>query len=152
MARVRESAQEFNLDMRFGRNELAIARVSPAARDEFIAHHRDWGSSIRIADVDMAGLKPAAEHDIDVFVRVAWYRVEQQDLLTTTLKQTWHEDGATTGWQLTSEQRVDGAIGLLGEPVVFLSPSEPRPPARFPTIRIGETVESAPGAAEEGAP
>jgi hypothetical protein len=152
MARVRESAQEFNLDMRFGRSELAIARVAPAARDDFVAHHRGWGSAIRIADVDMEGLKPSGEHDIDVFVRVAWYRVEQQDLLTTTLKQTWHDDGATTGWVLASEQRVDGAMGLLGEPVVFQSPTEPRAPAKFPTIRIGESVEGAAGASQEGSP
>jgi hypothetical protein len=141
MARVRESAQELNVDLQFGRNELAIARVAPSARDDFVAHHRGWGSIVRVADVDLQGMKPSGEHEIDVFVRVAWYRLDQQDLFTTIVKQTWHEDGVTTGWQLVSERRVDGAIGLLAEPVVYQVPTEPRAPARFPTIRIGENVE-----------
>jgi hypothetical protein len=152
MARVRESAQELNVDLQFGRNELAMARVAPSAREDFVARHRGWGSSVRIADLDLQGMKPSGEHDIDVFVRIAWYRLDQQDLLTTIVKQTWREDGLTTGWQLVSEQRIDGALGLLAEPVVFQSPTEPRPPARFPTIRIGESLERSTDVSSEGTP
>jgi hypothetical protein len=74
------------------------------------------------------------DHDVDVIVRVAWYRPEQQELCTTTLKQVWR---AKNGWQLVSEERLDGEIGLLGEPVVYQAPAVDRAPAQFPTVRLG---------------
>jgi hypothetical protein len=135
VARARENAQELNLDARFGRTELALEHVAVSAREEFVAHHRGWGSAVRIADVDFERMKPRGAHDVDIIVRVAWYRPEQQELLTTTVKQGWRD---TAGWQLVAEERLDGAVGLLGEPVVFQAPPDAREPARFPTIRLGD--------------
>jgi hypothetical protein len=135
IARARENAQELNLDARFGRTELALEHVAASAREDFAAHHRGWGSSVRIADVDFERMKPRGDHDVDIFVRVAWYRPEQQELLTTTVKQSWRD---TSGWQLVAEERLEGAVGLLGEPVVFQAPPGPREPAQFPTIRLGD--------------
>ncbi|HEY8041770.1 MAG TPA: hypothetical protein VIF15_18325 [Polyangiaceae bacterium] len=134
LARAQQTAQEYNLDARFGRTELAMAHVDPAVRDEFALHHRAWGTGVRVADVELAGMKAQGEHDVDVFVRVAWYRPEQEELRTTTLQQRWHDKD---GWQLMSEKRLDGDVGLLGEAVVFETPSAPRAPAQFPTIRLG---------------
>jgi hypothetical protein len=108
--------------------------VAPDARDEFAAHHRGWGTSVRIADVEMAGLHARSEHDVDILVRVAWYRPEEQELHTTTIKQAWRDKA---GWQLATESRVDGDVGLLGEPVVFEAPAVDRAPAQFPTVRLG---------------
>jgi hypothetical protein len=51
------------------------------------------------------------------------------------LEQHWHDKPA--GWQLVAERRVEGDVGLLGEAIVYESPSAPRPPAQFPTIRLG---------------
>jgi hypothetical protein len=135
VARARENAQELNLDARFGRTELALQHVAASAREDFVAHHRQWGAGVRIADVDFERMKPRGDHDVDIIVRVAWYRPEQQELLTTTVKQSWRDAG---GWQLVAEERLEGAVGLLGEPVVFQAPTEAREPARFPTIRLGE--------------
>jgi hypothetical protein len=134
-ARAQQTVQEFNLDARFGRNELVLERVAPAERDEFALHHRAWGASIRVADVELAGMKPQNDHEVDVFVRVAWYRPQEQELKQTTLKQHWRDK--IDDWQLISEQRLDGDIGLLGETVVFETPSAPKQPAQFPTIRLG---------------
>jgi hypothetical protein len=135
VARARENAQELNLDARFGRTELALEHVAASAREEFAAHHRGWGSSVRIADVDFERMKPHGDHDVDIIVRVAWYRPEQQELLTTTVKQSWRDAG---GWKLFAEERLEGAVGLLGEPVVFQAPPGVREPAQFPTIRLGD--------------
>jgi hypothetical protein len=137
VARARENAQELNLDARFGRTELALEHVAESAREEFATHHRGWGSSVRIADVDFERMKPRGDHDVDIIVKVAWYRPEQQELLTTTVKQGWRD---LKGWQLVSEERLDGAVGLLGEVVVFEGPSTPRDSAQFPTVRLGGHV------------
>jgi hypothetical protein len=135
MQLAQQTAQEFNLDSRFGRAELAMARVAPAERDEYALHHRAWGGAIHVADVEMAGMKPHGDADIDVFVKVEWYRVEEQELRTTTLKQGWH--GKTDGWVLVSEQRLDGDLGLLGDSIVVAAPPGPRQVPQFPTIRLG---------------
>jgi hypothetical protein len=136
--RAQQTAQDFNLDSRFGRNELALARVDSKVRDDYAEHHKAWGASVRIADVEMAGFKPHGDADVDVFVRVAWYRMDQQELRTTLLKQAWHSK--SDDWLLVSEQRMEGDPGLLGEPVVVQVPSEPRPTPQFPTVRLNGSV------------
>jgi hypothetical protein len=114
-----------------------IEHVAPAVRQDYLAHHRAWGDAVRVADVDVAGTSSPRERDLDVYVRVAWYRADDQDLHTTMLRQSWHDEGSA-GWQLVDERRVDGDVGLLAEPIVFATPATPRPPARFPTVRIGD--------------
>jgi hypothetical protein len=136
MARAQETAQEFNMNTRYGRNELAAEKVAASARQDFVAHHRAWGSKVRIAEVELQGLHPKGSHDAEVLVHVEWYRPEEQELRTTTLKQSWHD---ANGWELVAEQRVDGDIGLLGEPVVFEEPPEAKPPAQFPTVHLAGT-------------
>jgi hypothetical protein len=135
MSRVREVAQEFNTNARFGQNELLMEHVSPDARESFAAHHHAWGTGVRVADVEFSGLKPRGDHDADVFVRVSWYRIEQEELLTTVVKQDWHD---SAGWQLVSEERSSGDVGLLGETVVFQAPPAAPGPAQFPTLRLGQ--------------
>jgi hypothetical protein len=134
LASVQEVAQQMNLDAQFGRTEIAMDSVALDAREDFAAHHRGWGTSVRIADIELAGMRAHGDHDVDVLVRVAWYRPEQQELRVTTVKQGWRDK---KGWQLVAEQRLDGDLGLLGEPVAFAAPDVERAPARFPTIRLG---------------
>lgn len=146
LARAQETTQEFNLDRRFGRGEDAIEHVANASRDDYLLRHRAWGSAIRIADVEMGGVRINPDKDAEVMVRVSWYRPEQNDLHQTLLKQKWHDKD---GWKLVTEERIDGDAGLLGEAVVVESPAcapsgdgAPCPrsaaaPAQFPTIRLG---------------
>jgi hypothetical protein len=138
MAQAQETVQEFNSATRYGRSEVALEHVATAARDDFAAHHRAWGSGLRIADIEVAGVRPKGEHDAEATVQVSWYRPSEQELRITTLKQTWRDQ---VGWHLVSEERLDGDVGLLNEPIVYEAPAEPREPARFPTIRLGGTVE-----------
>jgi hypothetical protein len=135
LASAQEAAQELNLDARFGRTEIAMDHVAPPARDAFTAHHRAWGTSVRVADVELAGMRAHSEHDVEILVRVAWYRPEEEELHITTVKQGWKDKN---GWQLVDESRLDGDVGLLGETVVFQAPPESsHPPAQFPTVRLG---------------
>ncbi len=134
LASAQEAAQALNVDAQFGRTEIAMDSVAPDARAEFAAHHHGWGTTVRVADVELAGMRAHGEHDVDVLVRVAWYRPEEQELRSTTLKQGWRNKN---GWLLVTEQRLEGDVGLLGEPVVYEAPSVPRSPAQFPTVRLG---------------
>ncbi len=141
--RAQQVAQEFNTDSRFGRSDLVLGRVDPDERDEYSAHHKAWGTAVRVADIEMMGMKPHGDADVDVFIHVAWYRMNEQELKQTTLKQHWHSK--TDAWLLTSESRLDGDPGLIGEPVVQQAPTEARPPTQFPTIHIGGGGGAGPG-------
>jgi hypothetical protein len=134
MAQAQQTAQAFNMDARFGRSQLVLDQIAPAARDEYSLRHRDWGAAIRVADVELAGMKSNGDKQVDIVVRVAWYRPEQQELRSTTLEQAWR--AKLEGWELVGEKRVDGDVGLLGEAVVYQGPSEPPRPSQFPTVRL----------------
>ncbi len=135
IAKAQETAQTFNEDARFGRNELVLDQVSPAKREEFSAHHRAWGKAIRVADIELSGIKKHGDLDVDIVVHVSWYTPEQQELRSTLLQQTWHSK--SDAWQLVDEKRMDGDIGLLGEAVLVQAPNAPKMPSQFPTIRLG---------------
>ena len=138
-ARAQQIAQDFNVDSRFGRGEQVSDHIAPAARDEYAAGHRRWGSEVHLADIEIAGMKPKGERDLIVFVRVAWYMTRDQELHSTTLEQTWRDQAG--GWQLVAEQRHEGDIGLLGERIVYEAPATPHQAAQFPTIRLGHRDE-----------
>jgi len=133
-ARAQEAASELNVNARFGRMEMAAEHVAPAQREAFLARRRTWGGTVRVADYELAGVRMRGKADAESFVRVAWYRIDQGDLRTTMLKQTWHDFKGS--WQLVGEDRSDGDVGLFGEPTPDAEPARPKN-ARFPTIRLG---------------
>lgn len=136
-ARAQEAATELNVNTRFGRMELAAERVAPTARDAFVEHRKAWGANVRVADYEVASFKMKGEADAEMLVKVAWYRLDQGDLRTTTLKQQWHDFKGD--WKLVEENRADGDVGLIGEPAPAPAPIASGAPrnARFPTIRLG---------------
>jgi hypothetical protein len=139
IAAVQQSAQDLSVDARFGRMELAMEKVATAERDEFAAHHRAWGSQIRIADIELVGTRRKSADEIRVLLHVSWYRPEENELKQTTIEQIWSN---TNGWLLSQEKLADGDIGLLGEPVDRAPRAEASAPARFPTVRLrGATPE-----------
>ena len=153
-ARAQEAATELNVNTRFGRMELAAEHVAPAAREAFLARRKAWGSNIRVADYEMASFRMKGDSDAETVVKVAWYRIDEGDLHVTMLKQSWHDFRGD--WRLVEEQRADGAVGLLGEPVPVEPPRTTAKKAHFPTIRLGENTEpsapEAPPAKESAAP
>ncbi len=144
-AKAQEAALELNLNARFGRMEMAAEHISPKARDAFFERRKAWGGSVRVADYDLTGLKIIGEDDAESYVKIAWYRANEGDLRVTTVKQKWHSD-AKGDWKLTEEQRVDGDVGLLGEPPVARTTAAAAAPKRsqFPTIYLGSGAPEAP--------
>jgi hypothetical protein len=138
LARAQQAAQEFNLDSRLGHGELSLERVAPEAREQYTNQHRAWGTNVRVVDVELVGMKAQGERDVTAFVRVAWYRPEDEELRSTTVEQCWTDKPA--GWQLVREHRVEGEAGLLGEQVFYQGPEAPRP-RQFPTVRLSGSVE-----------
>ncbi len=145
-ARAQEAAAELNLNARFGRMELASEYVAPKARELFFERRKLWGGRVRVADYEITGMKMRGDEAAEVVMHVAWYRIDEGDLKSTTIRQGFH---AIHGeWKLVEESRVDGELGLLGEAVLTVPrPSgPPAPPARFPTIRLGaESTEAREG-------
>jgi hypothetical protein len=139
--KAQEAAQDLNLNTRFGRMELAAESVDGSARESFFEHRKAWGGKIRVADYEIQGMKMAKENDAaDVFVRIAWFRVDEGDLRVTTVQQKWKENNKGD-WKLFSEQRTDGDIGVFGEgggaPSDQKAKEGPKN-AHFPTIRLGD--------------
>jgi hypothetical protein len=136
-ARVQEAATEFNVNMRFGRMEMASEKVAAKHREDWGKRHKVWGNKVRIADTEMAGVKTISDKEAEVFVRVAWYRPEEQELKNTSIRQKWQN--ISGDWQLVSEERTEGEPGLFGEsaPAPAASSAPPKKHATFPTIRIG---------------
>ena len=62
------------------------------------------------------------------------FGINEGDLKVTTLKQKWHDFKGD--WKLTDESRIDGEIGLLGEPPPPAADQAPKR-TQFPTIRLG---------------
>jgi hypothetical protein len=151
--RAQEAALELNLNARFGRMELAAERISPKAREQFFERRKAWGGAVRVADYDLTGLKIQGEDDAESFVKIAWYRADDNDLRITTLKQKWHADGKGD-WKLTDEQRISGDLGLLGEPPAPRTdaPAATAKRSQFPTIYLGSGNGPATEATVQAAP
>ena len=141
-ARAQETALELNLNARFGRMELAAEHVAEPARAAFFDKRRGWGTSIRVADYDMTGLRMLKnDEDCETTVRVAWFRAAENELHSTTVKQKWHDFKGS--WKLTEETRADGDVGLLGEPPVASvapTPGARRPQFQSITLGTGNTT------------
>lgn len=138
-ARAQEAATELNVNTRFGRMELAAEFVAPDAREAFMARRKAWGGNVRVADYELAGFAMKGDSDAETLVRVAWYRANEGDLRTTTLKQKWHDYKGD--WRLVDETRAEGDVGLIGEPMAAPAPAAKTPAraAQFPTIRLGQS-------------
>jgi hypothetical protein len=137
-AKAQEAMRECNAHARFGRMVVAAEAVRPTERDAFLQRRLGWGSVVQIADSELLGMKMTDKSEAVCWVRVSWYRVQDGELRQTTIRQTWREKATSEDWELVAENREAGDIGLLGEHVEVLAPSEPRH-AQFPTVRIGGT-------------
>jgi hypothetical protein len=141
-ARAQEAANEFNLQTRFGRMEVATEKLVPASREELLRHRLGWGTRIRIGDSETAGIRMIGKEntEAEVSVKVSWYRQDEGELNVTVLKQRWRD--VNGDWRLFSEERADGNIGLIGEAVKRETERADARPVQFPTVRLtGASIE-----------
>lgn len=126
--RLTDSAIEMNTASRFGRMDVALEHVAADARQEFFKQHASWGRSVRIVDVEIAGMNLREKDEADVFLTVSWQRADEAELRLTHVAQRWRDD---RGWRLRSEERKGGDYGLLGEATVVMEP--PQSQSQFKT-------------------
>ncbi len=131
--RATDAARELNVAARFGRMDIAMALTSNAARKNFLARRGEWGRALRILDVELASMTmPDGDH-AEIQVDYSWTRIDEGVLRTTRVAQNWEDTGG--GWKLVRERRLQGDLGLFGEPVAA-PPGEPHPDVQFATKTI----------------
>lgn len=133
-AAAQEAARDLTTNLRFGRMEMVMEHVSAAEAGTYMTTHKAWGSSIRIADAELSGLRMVSKEEALITVQVSWYEPSTQELRNTTLHQTWKD--LKGGWLLTAEARADGDVGLLGEPRPAAAPEEAHHNAQFETVHL----------------
>jgi hypothetical protein len=129
---VSEVARDLNLAARFGQMDLAAEHTSDAHRKRFLESRAQWGTGVRVVDVELAQLNVPDSETAEVIVDVSWVRIDEGLLRSTRIRQNWQNPGG--GWQLDGEERIAGDFGLLGENVMILRP-ESRD-MHFPTKTI----------------
>jgi hypothetical protein len=135
-ARMQSTASDFNTDVRFGRTSLAVDKVAPKEREEFLARRKKWGGGIEIADYELLSAKMVGNEDAVVIVKYDWFDIAVNELHSSKLRQKWHSYKGT--WLLDAEALEAGARGLLGETVAEEGPAAPPRNVQFPTVRIGD--------------
>ena len=113
--RLRDSVVELNEETRWGRMDVAVKRVAPGFRDQFVMSHMRWGNDIQIADVEMLGMN-ANKEEGDAVSRVAirWYDQRSMVISDTVVRQNWKQHKQT--YILMSESVESGHPGLLAMP------------------------------------
>jgi hypothetical protein len=135
---MQEAATDFNTNVRFGRNELAVEQVLPESREDFLRHRKAWGKELNVADYELVSAKMVDDDNADVCIKYNWYNVSDNDLHVTTVKQKWKKRHGD--WKLASEARTEGDEGIFGEEGPTRVAGDPLAPrsVQFPTVRFGE--------------
>ena len=111
-----DAARDLNLAARFGQMSAAATHAAASERSNFLERRAEWGKSVRIVDTELAGFEMNQADRAEVFVDITWLRVDELEVRSTRVSQHWRDD-RDGGWQLFREKRVDGDVGLFGEPV-----------------------------------
>lgn len=100
---------------RFGRMDIVISAVKPADQAAYAESHADWGGIIRILDIEYGGAKLTGGDKAVVMMTVAWQRLDESMLRSTSLKQTW-QLASEQRWVIVKEEIAGGDAGLIKEP------------------------------------
>ena len=129
-----DAARDLNLAARFGQMGSAAAHASDKERPEFLKRRAGWGKTLRVVDTELAGFEMHDHDNAKVFVDIVWLRLDESTVRSTRIAQFWRDE-RVGGWQLVREKRVEGDLGLFGEPVERDAPTKD---AHFPTTVIHE--------------
>ena len=111
--RLTNSAYDVVMAARFGRMDIVIDAVKPEEREAFAEAHAEWGTRIRIVDIEFGGARIVEQEKAVVAMTVAWQRLDESILRTSAVKQTW-ERGER--WHIVGETVVGGDASLLITP------------------------------------
>jgi len=109
--RLTDAAYDMNVATRFGRMDLAYPYVSEEAQPQFARHHAGWGSTLRVLDLDLAGIRSMGPDAMAVDLVVTWHPVNEMTIRQTQITQHWKLE--RDDWHMVEEQRVGGDPGLF---------------------------------------
>ncbi len=95
-----DAARELNLSARFGNMDVAAKRAASETRADFLQRHALWGGTIRVVDVELAGMNmPDSDHAV-FQVDYSWMRANESTLRNTRVTQRW--SSLSGPWSLES--------------------------------------------------
>ena len=107
-----ETAALFHDDLRWGRMPAAELAVDAEMRAAFQAHHRTWGESVQVIDVEVDSVRSTTDHG-SVRLRVSWVHAgDSTDVRQTVVEETW--ESRLGAWKLRGERVVGGDPGVFG--------------------------------------
>ena len=112
--RASEAARELNVAARFGRLDRAAELTAADWRAKFVESRKEWGTNVRVYDVELAGFVMPERARADVEVDYSWARADEGTMRSTRVAQIWKDSGQ--GFRMVDERRIAGDAGLLGEP------------------------------------
>ena len=130
--RAQDAGNEFTTATRFGRMDVALERVNRDDREKFLRRHAAWGTTVRIVDCDILGVRLTDREHAEVALQVSWHRIDESEMRITHIAQHWRDRKGA--WLLDSEERAGGDVGLLGEATTAVRANTH--PVQFETITI----------------
>jgi hypothetical protein len=127
--RLTDNAIEMNTAMRFGRMDIAGDYVEQKARATFAVEHAAWGKSLRIVDLEYAGMQLKEKDEAETYVTVSWQTLADPTMHETKVVQHWTSDKGR--WTIDSET-TEGDPGLLAHVKMKLPPPRNQPAAAGP--------------------
>src|SRR5688572_27238902 len=113
-AKLTDSAYSLVEAARFGRMDIVLMSVAPEKQEAYAESHADWGGDVRILDIEYGGARIVSPEKAVVVMTVAWQRIDESILRSTSLKQTWRLGGEA--WRIDEEVVAGGDKRLLKEP------------------------------------
>ncbi|MDB4928101.1 MAG: hypothetical protein JWM10_585 [Myxococcaceae bacterium] len=109
-----ETAAVFHDDLRWGRLPAAETAVDTEMRAAFQAHHRGWGESVQVIDVEVESLRSTNDRG-SARLRVAWVHAgDSTDVKQSLVEEQWESRAGS--WRLRGETVIAGDPGLFGTP------------------------------------
>jgi hypothetical protein len=100
-----------NVATRFGRMDIALPYVAAEAQPQFARHHAAWGSTLRVVDLDLVGIRAMGPDAVAVDLVVTWHPVNEMTIRQSQITQRWLLE--QDDWRMVEEQRVGGDPGLF---------------------------------------
>lgn len=116
---LRDAVVGYNDALRFGRTDLALERVAPTLRTQFVGSHYRWGRALEITDYEVVNVEAAGaelEHAAS-YVTYGWVERGSVYVRETLVRQEWRKEGSQ--YVLIDERVVDGDAALLAIPEGF---------------------------------
>jgi len=112
-----DSIRSFNDGVRWGRYNVAAAKIPATERSQFIDEMDARGDDVKISEYEIVNVDAHGPKEARVHLKFSWYRASEEIVRETHAMQTWERQGKL--WFMVQEARTRGAeMPGLPEPAV----------------------------------